>query len=326
MAQAGIIFERIIMLFLLGLLGFIAGKTKYLPGNAGTVLSNVVVKITTPLLILTTLTNYRLEPGVLGDGLLIYLFGLFFMVLAYGLSSAATRCLGLMGPTANIYKMQAIFGNVIFLAFPLLTALYGEKGLVYAVFYNLANDSLLWTLGVSLAYEGRGRGWQERFRSLLNGNTLAFLTGILWIALGIRERLEQSPTGQWIYDIFYGTLHPLGVTTIYLSMLFIGLMLAQIGLEGILKPAKLLPLAVLSLGKLIVLPGLALVILMFAGKGLSAFAQDILVLQLAMPAATIVPALAADAGSDVEFATEAVFVTSITSLLTIPLVVLLFLA
>lgn len=323
MDQAGIIFERIITLSLLGLIGYIAGKTKYLPDSAGSVLSSVVVKLTTPILIFTTLTNHRFTSKMIQDGLLIFLGGLFFIGLAYLLSSALAKGLKMPGQTANIFKMQAMFGNVIYLAFPLLGALYGDKGVVYALFYNLANDSLLWTLGVSLAHKNNGGSQKEQLKRLINGNTIAFAVGIIWVVLGVRERLEVFPAANKLYALFYETLHPLGVTTIYLSLLFIGLMLAKTGLRGIIRRKKMIPLILLSLGKLVILPGLAIGMVTTFAKGMSAFAKEILVLQLAMPTATIVPALAAEAGSDVEFATEAVFVTTVLSLFTLPLIVLM---
>lgn len=322
MDQAGIILERIIMLSLLGLVGYIAGKTNYLPFEAGRVLSGIVVKVTTPVLIFTTLTHYHFGADVIRDGALIYIFALIIILVAYIVSSIITRWLKLAGPTANIFKMQAMFGNVIFLAFPLLTALYGEKGVVYALFYNLANDSLLWTLGIALVYEGNGSSWRERLKHLVNGNTLAFAGGIIWVIFGIKDRLVVMPAVQAVYNFLYGTFHPLGVTTIYLSMLFIGLMLSKNRFGRMKDAAKMAPLIILSLIKLLVLPGLALVLLMGTGKILGDFSRSILVLQVAMPAATIVPALAAEAGSDLKFATEVVFTTTVMSIITLPLVVL----
>ena len=43
----------------------------------------------------------------------------------------------------NVYSMQTLFGNVIFFAFPLFEALFGDIGVLYALFFNIGNDLLL---------------------------------------------------------------------------------------------------------------------------------------------------------------------------------------
>ena len=49
---------------------------------------------------------------------------------------------------AIMHRCMTCFGNVVFMAFPLIQALYGAEGLLYAAIYELANDTCLWTLGV----------------------------------------------------------------------------------------------------------------------------------------------------------------------------------
>ncbi len=51
--------------------------------------------------------------------------------------------------------------------------------------------------------------------------------------------------------------------------------------------------------------------------------KTIVVLQLAMPGATVMPALAVQYGADYKFATETVFVTTLLGMVTIPLMVFL---
>ena len=68
---------RILMLSLLGLTGFIAGRTKYLPDNAGSVLSRIVIKLTAPILIVCTMASKSFTARDFSNGIWIYGFGLF---------------------------------------------------------------------------------------------------------------------------------------------------------------------------------------------------------------------------------------------------------
>lgn len=58
----------------------------------------------------------------------------------------------LSGPTRAALLLCGMFGNVLFMGYPLLHFLYGAKGAQYAVFSDMAASTpLLWSLGVAIA-------------------------------------------------------------------------------------------------------------------------------------------------------------------------------
>jgi len=325
MEEVKIIINQISMLTLLGLIGFIAGKTKYLPGNAGTVISRVVVKLTAPLLIFTTLAKRELSIDNITSILGVYFLGVMFLVISYFIGSAGSKAMRLEGATANIYKMHSMVGNVVFLAFPLLSSLFGDDGLFYGVIFTIANDTLLWTLGIFLVNKHKKTNVKENLKRLINGNTVALCLGLL--VLIIRMVLGQSVSNlPYVHKasvFIHDTLNSLGATTFPLSMLFIGLILAEIKIEKVSDFTKRVYILVLALFKLIIVPVLALIFLSFTGNWIDPIAKFVIILQLAMPCGTIVPALAAEYGSDYRSATENVFVTTILGILTMPLIVYL---
>lgn len=315
------IFEQIIMLGLLGLTGFLAGRFRFLPENSGVILSRIVIKLTAPILIVTTLSSKSFNSKILIDGFWIYLFGIIFILFAYLISMPVSKKLNLEDSTSNVYKMQSMFGNVIFLAFPLLTSLYGETGVIYAVFFGLANDTILWTLGIYLVNRHNTKRWHDNLKHLINANTIAFASGIVLIVVNLQGYVHTYPTVNKIYSLLYATFNPLGLTTIYLSMIFIGLILSGIKIQGFSEFIKRYPIFILSFFKLLVVPFIALFTLHFIGGSFGPLVKPILVLQLAMPCATIVPALAAQYHSDYKFATECVLFTTLISIGTLPLMV-----
>lgn len=108
----------IIMLGLLALVGFVVGKTGYLPGNPGVVLSQVVIKLTAPIYILTTLASKSFTGKEIRDGAWIYVFGLIFMIISFSITLAVSGKLKMKESTRNVFLMHSMFGNVAFLAFP----------------------------------------------------------------------------------------------------------------------------------------------------------------------------------------------------------------
>ncbi|RCX16934.1 hypothetical protein DFR58_109162 [Anaerobacterium chartisolvens] len=316
-----IVLRQIVMLTLLGLTGFFAGKTKYLPENSGVILSRIVVKLTAPILIVTTMIGYNFTKQTILNGLWIFLFGIIFILISGAISVAACKALKIQGAASNIYKMLSMFGNVMFMAYPLLSSIYKEEGIIYAIFFNIANDAVLWTLGIYLVNKHKNNTWRENIKHLINGNTVAFTAGIIFIATNLSQHISSNAAVNSIYTVLFDTFSPLGKTTIYLSMLFIGLILSEIKIQSFSDMLKRYPLFILSFVKMLIVPVLACVIMSFAAPFLNPMVKAIVVLQLAMPSATIVSALASQYGSDYKFATEGVFVTTVLSVLTLPVMV-----
>jgi predicted permease len=314
-----IIVRQIIILILLGLTGFIAGKTKFLPKETSDILSKVIVKLTTPLLILTTMASYSFSGKTLINGSYIFLFGLFFLLISLVLSVFISRKLGLSGPTANIYRMSSTFGNVVFMAYPLLSALYGDQGIIYAIFFNLSNDLLLWTLGIYLVNRHNTTRWKDNLKHLVNGNTIAFVLGIFLTAINFHHLIEIHPVAGKVYRVLNDAFSPLGKTTIYISMIFIGLILSEIKIGGIKGLIDRYPHFLMSLLKLLIIPAASFVILSLIGGLPDPFIKKIVVLQLGMPTGTIIAALANQYDSDYKFATEGIFVSTVLSVITLPL-------
>ncbi len=324
-SQVYTIILRIFMLSMLGLIGYAAGKTKYLPDSSGIYLSKIVIKVTAPLLILTTMANRKFTSDEILNGVWIYAFALVFILISFLAGIMLCRFLKLEGAASNVYKMHMMLGNVVFLAFPLYDSLFGKNSIaiIYAIFFNLANDSILWTLGIYLVNKHNSKQWKENLKHLVNGNTIAFALGLLSIAFNLQGLVSKYQAVKSVYNIIYETLNPLGNTTIYLSMLFIGLILSDVKFEGVSDFLKRIPIFILSFFKLLLMPFIALIILSLFRGAVNPLVKTIVILQMAMPCATIVPALAAQYDSDYKFATETVFISTLLGAFTLPLMVVL---
>ena len=118
------------------------------------------------------------------------------------------------GKSVDVYKRQihtcmSAFGNVIFLGYPLITALYGAEGLFYAIIYALVNDSFVWTLCVYLMGKESGNRTKSPVKNLINPNTVSFVIAIPMLCLGLK-----------LPGLIHDALASVGSLTTYLSMLF----------------------------------------------------------------------------------------------------------
>lgn len=323
MEEINIVIRQVIMFVCIAVLGFIIGKKNYLPSDSGMVISRLVIKVTAPILILTTIVSYEFTPQMIMDGIYIYIYGVVFISFAFATSTVVCRFLRLDEQTKNIYKLHSTIGNVTYLGFPLLYALFGEKGIIYAVFYNMANETFLWTIGIYLLNKHNNIKFKDNLKKLINPNTICFFTGILIVFLryNFSEYINNFGYVLYVSSFLYESFVPLGRTTAYLAMLFIGLILCEIEVKRPTDLLKKYPLFILTFAKLIFVPIVALIVLMLTGNLVDMFVRKILIIQVAMPCALIVTALAAQYESDYKFATEAVLVTTIAGIFTLPMIV-----
>ncbi len=307
------IFVQILILYILAFIGFGSAKSGILPENSSMVLSKFVMKISMPCTILSKMISSDFSKEDYFNGIKLYFIAIIFLTLTYLISCLVTKTLKVDDTTSNVYKLQSMFGNVIFFAFPLFTALFGDVGVIYALFFNMGNDTFLWTVGVWLANKHKGGNFKENVKHLLNVNTIAFVLGVAIMLTGLNDILK----GTFVSDIFSS----IGATTSPLSMIFIGMVLAGVKLKDFTGKKNVLTLGSLAVQKLLILPLMSTFILLLFKDFLGEATVIIAIMQLSMPVGTMTVSLAAESGSNYKFAAAGVMFTTILSIITMPLVV-----
>lgn len=306
-----IIFYQIGVLAILVLIGVLATKLKVITEKVKDGIASIVFDITLPLLIITTFVRIDLTPEILRNSGLVFLFtylALGLMYLTGHFSAALSR---LKGNQRAVFINHHMFGNIVFLGFPLMDALFpGGEGLLYAAIFQLASNSVMWTFGVWVFLKGNGGKRKEVWKNMLNANTIAFFIGLALMFVRIR-----------VPDIIYEPLHGLGRSTIYLSMLYIGAMLTYTSVRGIFRKPHVF---LVTFNKLLLVPAILAIIVHFTTAwffpSFGEVARQVVVLEAAMPCMATIVVMAKKFGSDDGLATENVFISTILALISIPLV------
>ncbi len=300
-----IIIEQIIKLFIVIAIGFAAAKSGYLPVQYKEIVSKVIKQITLPLLIITSMMSKKLTEDALVNTGITVASAVVVIVALYGAGIVTARFFRLGEPTKTVHALLSATGNVVFLGYPVISAVYGAEGLYYAVIYGIINDIFLWSIGVYLVNRSTGKdNSKEAIKKLLNPNTISCLLGIVFMLLGVK-----------LPAILFDTLSGVGHLTTNLSMLFIGMVLATVNIKKIYKRVTMLSIIIL---KMVVTPAIAALLLkMF---GVNPITCGAIVLQIAMPAQTVISIITNEAGSDVSYAAEYIFLSTVLSIGTLPLV------
>lgn len=323
MQEISTLLTQVAVMLLMAIIGYIAGKTRFLPENTGPVLSRIVLRLTAPALILSTLTAYNFDAKTLSDGLWVSALATIFILFSLLVGAVSSRLLKLNEDSANVFKTHMMFGNVSYLAVPLFKAIFSEKAVVFAAFYILGNELLMWTVGVYLLDKRRGVNLGGALKKFINANTIACLIGVIFALTNLQQYIKASTAASFVYNIFYSTVTPLGNCTLPLVMLFIGLQMAENPSGGIVNILKKPVTLVMSLLKLLVIPAVSLVILLLVGDMVDPYVVTVVVMELAMPCGAIVVAISSERGSDYRQATDNMIYTTVFSLITLPLFMLL---
>ena len=303
--QLDIVLNQIVIFAILMAIGFIAVKAKALTKDALNALSKLIVMIILPALIFSIMAgsgvtiNDFLNNGAFAIGVALC----YTLLIISGI--VMSRLLKLEGKTANIYMSLATFGNMGFMGIPLLLGIFSDPVVqVCIAVYTVIDMALLWTYGVYLCSRHQDSSNPlSAIKNMVNPTTVALLIGFIIMAVKLP-----------VPGLLMSTITGIGNTSKYLTLIYIGGVLAYVSLAKVSTKSNIL---VLTAVKMLALPVIVFILL---GFFLPLEQRTILTLIVGLPGMTTVAMIASNYQSDVEYATEIIFVTTLASLVTIPLV------
>jgi predicted permease len=296
------ILSKISILFFLLLIGALARYKKLLTAQATNDISIVVVVVTLPFLYFYTLAT-QCSKELLAKTWILPLAAIGLVFFSYLLGWLISSFFRLDKPCRNTFVYLIAFTNCGFLAIPVAFALFGQRGVIRVIMFNIGYSLLLWTLGVwTLSHFTKKK--INPLRSLLNTGTVALLLGLLVGSFSFK-----------LPSFFLEASDILGKATIPLALLVVGAILAGGNLRRNIPYKVILSLVVC---RLIVMPTLALAVTGLFSN-LPHLIRAIIVLQAAMPSASTTPLfIRRFGGGDDELAASGVFFTTLFSIITVP--------
>lgn len=302
---------QVSMLFLLIVIGYVVKKRKMVSEHVVDDISTLVINVALPAFIVTSMA-FEFSMEVLINSGMLLLISIFIYGGAIAFSGLYTKILGVHGKSRDIHRFICVFSNVGYMGYPVVYAVYGDLGVFYAAIYNLSFNLLTWSYGVHLLdREGRESGKRDGlplYKRVLN----LFNPSLLAVILGFSLFLTSKELPKVVFD----TCKLLGATVTPLSMMCIGFILSEVETGDVIRDYRVF---LTSLIRLVLLPLVVLLALKFLGK--SGFLLSIPVLLTAMPAAANAAIIAVKYKSDYRLASKAVFVSTLMSIVTIPIVI-----
>ncbi len=305
-----LVLRQIAVLAILVLTGIIASKARVITAASKDVLARIIFYVTLPALLFTNFSKVNLTPELLASSMQTLLLALLVLLFMLLMGTVVAKIFGLKGNPEAIFRLHSMLGNIIYLGLPLIATQFGKEGVLYASLFILVSNILMWTVGVAVVSPGSKFSLKSNLLKLLNVNTIAIISGFTLFLLSVK-----------LPPIILDSVGALGSTTTYLSMIYIGAVLFYADGRKMLRNRNVY---LLSLNRLLVVPFMligifALINYLFPGL-LRKEVLNVVVMQAAMPCMVNVVIMVSIMGRDDDIATANVFVSTIMSIITLPVI------
>jgi predicted permease len=292
---------QMIVLFLIMGTGYICGKAGLMDEKFSKGLSALVLNVTTPAMILASVATGGADFPK-SSALNVLLGAAVSYAVLIPLSYVITKILAVPRRDKKLYMFMAVFSNTGYMGYPVLRTLYGEGAVFLASIFNMVFSVLAYSLGVWLMSGGSGK---FSVKNLINPSMICSVLALIIFLTDLK-----------LPKVLVGTFDSLGSVTSPCAMMLIGSALSSIPVKEIFSEIRLYPFSVI---KQLALPFLLRFILAFFIKDKLLLA--ILTVLAAMPVASMCVMLANQYGGNERLASKGVFITTMCSFFTIPILV-----
>lgn len=298
------IFNTMFKLLVAISIGYVLNKKNVLNEHVNKSISSLIINVTCPALIIYSVCK---QEAVNSEVLKLLGFGgLIYLVLPI-LSMLIIRMLRVKKSSRGVYELLLIFANVSFMGFPVVQAVYGEKAVFFINILNMPFNLLIFTYGIWLIQRNSHTKLKLDYKNFVS-------IGVISSVISLFIYFLQIPMPSFLTE----ALGFIGGITTPLSMIAIGGIIADFSIREIASEKKMI---LLSIVKLAIFPFIGY----FAAKIIF---QDptlvgVITLSLGMPSGALCVMMCQKHGADAKVASIGVFMTTMLSLLTIPVILML---
>lgn len=297
-----VVINQMIILFLLMAMGYIIVRTGILNMVFRDNLSTFIVNVTMPLMMISSVTSTT-PVGDANDVILVFIISILTYALLPFIAILLAKCLRVPKEDNNLYLYMTIFSNIGFMGFPVIQSIFGEGAIFYAAIFNMIFNFMNFSLGIRLMSDKRKGSFSVK-KFLRPGIFGAIFALIIFF------------TGITLPSPLVDSMKNLGDTTSPLAMIVIGMSLAEIPFKSVFTEIRLYPYTLI---KQVIIPILSWYVLRNIIS--NELILGITVIVIAMPVATSAVLFSSEYDGNTNLATKSVFITTLASLVTIPVIV-----
>lgn len=308
-----VIASKVLVIFLYIAVGFVANKLRVLGTDAVDHLIALVLNITTPCLFIYSICGQTISADTFSNTIIIIFLSLVMFAGFGAISVKITRLFHKKSvEQQNVLSVAMVTSNSGFMGFPIAHSVFGHVVLYYSVIQNIACNLYLFTGCMIQLSLGGGEKQSSKSKTLnketiikpfKNVVTIVSICSALILFAGIRI---PHPAMDFLATI--------GEATVPISMIIIGIQLGECKFKELITDKELI---ISSLVCLILEPALSILIVYF--MPLSDIIKLTIALSFTYPSAVLSVALAAGEHKDTKLMSEAVAMSTMLSMITLPI-------
>ncbi len=302
--------DKLLMVFLLLLIGYLARKTNVVDDAFVDQLSSFLVNIIVPLFQISALQT-EFTPELLHRGIIVFVCCVIMHFVGFFVGIISAKIFRFRRDKMAVWIFSCMFANIGFMGIPVIAVVLGGDSIFYCAFASFAFNILSYTLGITIfcVFSEKQEIKLSPKKIFLAPANVAIAFGLVLFVLDIR-----------LPDFLGGTASMVGNMVAPLAMIYIGAILSR---TSILDAFRDKWAYVISLFRLIIIPLLGYFLLRPFIKDI--LALGVVVMGLATPIGVYCAILAAEYGGDTQLTSRYTLVTTVLSIFTLPFFALLFL-
>lgn len=298
-----VVFQTMLKLFLLLILGFVLFKCHIFDEYTNKKISALIVNVASPMLIISSIagvegSNKSIVFLMIGAGILMYIG---FIILG----KIINRIFPFPKKDWPVYECMVVFANTGFMGYPVLLDVFGQEAVFYASLIHMAFNFFVYTYAIMCLTKGDDSEFKLNFKQLLTPGTILIFVGIFIYLFDI-----QLPS------VLMDTINSVGSLTAPLSMMMIGSSLAVYPIKDSFTDWRSY---VFAFVRLMIVPFVTMI--MCRLLHIDAYYANITIITNAMPVGSMVLMLATQYNANVKIVTRNIVVSTLLSVITIPIVV-----
>lgn len=298
-----VVFQTMLKLFLLLILGFVLFKCHIFDEYTNKKISALIVNVASPMLIISSIagvegSNKSIVFLMIGAGILMYIG---FIILG----KIINRIFPFPKKDWPVYECMVVFANIGFMGYPVLLDVFGQEAVFYASLIHMAFNFFVYTYAIMCLTKGDDSEFKLNFKQLLTPGIILIFVGIFIYLFDI-----QLPS------VLMDTINSVGSLTAPLSMMMIGSSLAVYPIKDSFTDWRSY---VFAFVRLMIVPFVTMI--MCRLLHIDAYYANITIITNAMPVGSMVLMLATQYNANVKIVTRNIVVSTLLSVITIPIVV-----
>ena len=301
-----VVFTNVLILFILMFIGYVLGKRGVIAHTSINDLTSLLIDVSIPATIVVSMIR-PYSPDLMKDTIRVLIIIAIYHLGIAAISYLLTKVLRVDPKKRGAWIFGMVFSNNGFIGYPLMYAIYGKDGLFIMAMGNIIQNVLLFSLGVKMIT------MNYELKEKIHLKNILFTRQNAAILIGMTLFISQIHVAEPVVSL----LTYLGNLTAPLSMIVVGLSLSRYDVKKMFTDKEAYRM---SIFRMILVPCIILIGFKIAGIAANLdLPYAILFYTAALPSPAMLAIMAERYNTSAEFSSRCVFLTTIASVITVPI-------